>query len=247
MSDPRLPALPDDDFRRVLCVVAHPDDMEYGLSAAVAEWVSRGVEVAYLLLTAGEAGMQIPPEEVGPLRRNEQAAACREVGVTELTILDHPDGVLVYSLDLRRDIARRIREFKPDAVLTSNFEVAAPWGLNQADHRAAGLAALDAVRDADNTWVFPELAGAQRLPKWGTRWFLVGGMPTPTHGVAVSQDAVDKAVASLQCHEAYLAALPHHPAPADFIPGMLRQGGEAMGTEFGVALQAWDLRGRPAG
>ena len=65
--------LPDEDFRRVLCVVAHPDDLEYGASAAVASWVARGVEVSYLLLTSGEAGMRRDPAETGPLRAQEQA------------------------------------------------------------------------------------------------------------------------------------------------------------------------------
>ena len=147
-------------IERVLCVVAHPDDLEYGASAAVAEWTGRGIEVGYLLLTSGEAGMQRPPDEVGPLRAAEQARACRAVGVERLQTLDHPDGMLVYGLDLRRDIARVIRDFRPNAVLTGVWDVEAYGGLNQADHRAAGLATLGAVRDADNTWVFPDLASA---------------------------------------------------------------------------------------
>lgn len=135
IEKPSIEKLPDDDFRRVLCVAAHPDDMEYGSSAAVAEWTDRGVEVAYLLLTKGEAGMQIPPDECARIRRGEQERACEQVGVAELTMLDHPDGMLVYGLDLRRDIARAIREFKPDAVLTGNWDLVTPWGLNMADHR----------------------------------------------------------------------------------------------------------------
>ena len=54
-----LPALPEESFQRVLCVVAHPDDMEYGTSAAVARWTAHGIEVGYLLLTRGEAGMVV--------------------------------------------------------------------------------------------------------------------------------------------------------------------------------------------
>lgn len=238
MTLERLP----DDLRRVLCVVAHPDDMEYGSSAAVATWTARGVEVAYLLLTSGEAGMQAPPAEVGPLRAAEQRRACASVGVTDLTILDHPDGTLVYSLDLRRDIARRIREFRPDAVLTGQFGVEAPWGLEQADHRAVGLATVDAVRDADNTWVFPELA-REGLAKHHTRWLLVAGHPEPTHGIAVDADAVATAVRSLECHAAYLADLPGHPTPSEFIPEMLARAGQALGTEAAVLVRAYDLGG----
>lgn len=239
---PAIEALPDADFQRVLCVVAHPDDVEYGTSAAVAEWVARGVEVAYLLLTAGEAGMQRPPAETGPLRALEQRAACDAVGVGQLTILDHPDGMLVYSLDLRRDITRAIRQFRPDVVVTGSWDVDFVAGLNQADHRAAGLAAADAVRDADNTWVFPELAAAEGLAKWGASWLLVAGNSSPTHGVAVGPESVAKAVASLAAHGAYLADLPGHP-PADvFVRGMLARQGEAVGVPYAVLFRAYQLR-----
>ena len=231
---------PDENIQRVLCVVAHPDDMEYGSSAAVATWTARGVEVAYLLLTSGEAGMQRPPEVVGPLRAAEQRRACETVGVRDLTILDHPDGMLVYSLDLRRDIARRIREFRPDVVVGGQIGIEAPWGLEQADHRAAGLATIDAVRDADNTWVFPELA-REGLAKWHTRWLLVTGHAEPTHGIVVDERAVAASVASLECHEAYLADLPDHPVPAEFIPAMLAGAGRAMGADAAVLVRAYDL------
>ncbi|MCB0911422.1 MAG: PIG-L family deacetylase [Propionibacteriaceae bacterium] len=234
--------LPDADFRRVLCVVAHPDDVEYGTSAAVAAWTSRGVEVAYLLLTAGEAGMQRPPEETRAVRAEEQRAACDVVGVSDLTVLDHPDGMLVHSLDLRMDIARRIRQFRPDVVLTTTWEVEAPWGLNQADHRAAGLACLDAVRDADNTWVFPELAAEEGLAKWGATWFLVGGDARPTHGVDVSGEPLERGIASLEAHAAYLGDLPGHPTPRDLITGSTAAGGRALGVPHAVLFRAHKLR-----
>ncbi|MFT3876739.1 MAG: PIG-L family deacetylase [Propioniciclava sp.] len=226
----------------MLAVVAHPDDMEYGMSAAVHRWTSRGVEVGYLLLTAGEAGMQRPPAEVGPLRAAEQARACAEVGVERLTILRHPDGMLMPDLDLRRDISREIRRFRPDVVITMNWDAEAPWGLNQADHRAAGLSALDACRDADNTWVFPELASGEGLAKWGPTWLLVGGTADPTHAIEVSDADVAAAVASLSAHQAYLADLPGHPAPADFIPAMLADAGASVGLGNAVLVRAHRLR-----
>lgn len=235
-----LPLFPDDDLRRVLCVVAHPDDMEYGASAAVATWTARGIEVAYLLVTGGEAGMQIPPEEARRIRAGEQRRACSAVGVDDLTILAHPDGMLVYGLDLRRDIAREIRRFRPDAVLTSQSGIEASWGLEQADHRAVGLATLDAVRDADNTWVFPDLAD-ERLAKHHTRWLLILGHGEPTHAIAVTEEAVAAAVASLDSHEEYLAALPGHPVPSQFIPELLADGGRAAGVPAAFLVRAYDL------
>ncbi|MEH0109758.1 PIG-L deacetylase family protein [Tersicoccus sp. MR15.9] len=238
-----LSPLPDADWTRVLCVVAHPDDMEYGTSAAVTTWTRRGVEVVYLLLTAGEAGMAEPPEVVAPLREHEQRRACAAVGVTDLRILGRPDGMLEYGLDLRRDIARVIRQVRPDAVIGGVFDVEA-WGmLNQADHRAAGLATVDAVRDADNPWVFRELAEEEGLAPWHATALLISGHETPTHGLAVDDEAVQASVASLRSHEAYLAHVTNHPAPEEFIPEMLRQGGAALGTEHAVLFRVHDLGG----
>lgn len=243
MSAQTLAVFDPDGISRVLCVVAHPDDMEYGMSAVVARWVAEGIDVAYLLLTSGEAGMQIPPEQVGPLRAAEQRSACDVVGVRELTILDHPDGTLMPGLDLRRDIARQIRRFRPDAVLTMTWELETSWGLNQADHRAVGVATLDGCRDADNTWVFPELATDEELPKWGVQWLLVGGHSAPTHAVDISGEPLAKGVASLAAHRQYLAALPEHPAPEDFIPARTAETGTALGVAHAVAFRAYQLSG----
>lgn len=143
---------------RVLCVAAHPDDLEYGVSAAVAKWVEQGVDVTYLLLTTGEAGIQDKsPEETGPLRAQEQKRACAKVGVDDLRILDFSDGVLEYSIELRKKIAEVIRDVKPTVLVLTEWGLEVPWGLNHADHRVAGLAAVDAVRDAGNKWLFTDL------------------------------------------------------------------------------------------
>ena len=236
-----LPALPTEGVRRVLCVVAHPDDMEYGTSAAVAAWTGAGIEVTYLLLTRGEAGMAEAPEVVAPLREREQRSARARVGVEDLRYLDHPDGMLEHSLTLRRDIARVIRQVRPELVLTANFEVEAYGSLNQADHRAAGLAAADACRDAANPWVFRELAEREGLAAWEARALLVAGHPAPTHAVAVGEGDIAAAVASLQAHEAYLAHVTGHPAPEEFIPEILREGGAAAGTDHAVVLRVHEL------
>lgn len=237
MSEP-LPLLPDDGWNRVLCVVAHPDDMEYGTSAAVASWTARGIEVAYLILTAGEAGMRRPPEVVGPLRAAEQRRACDGVGVKDLMILNHPDGMLEHTLELRRTITTQIRRFRPDAVLTVSFDLEADGGLNHPDHRAAGLAAADATRDADNPWVFREVG-----QRWAPRALLVTGRPNPTHGLVVDEAAVQASVSSLAAHREYLADLPDHPAPGTFVPRILRDGGAVMGTDHAVLFSVFDLGG----
>jgi LmbE family N-acetylglucosaminyl deacetylase len=247
MAPQPLPALPDDSFSRVLCVVAHPDDIEYGTAAAVAAWTDRGVEVAYLLLTRGEAGMDSsPPERTGPLREREQIAASAAVGVSRVEFLDHPDGVLVPGLDLRRDIALAIRRFRPEAVVIGTWDVETPWGFNQADHRAAGLAALDAVRDAANRWVFSDQL-TDGLEPWSTRWLLITGDPAPTHGVDVSGEPLDRGIAALEAHAEYLAGLTGHPSPREMLTGFAAMGGRAMGVAHAALFRAVDLQAPPPG
>ncbi len=243
--DEKLPLWPTDGIERVLCVVAHPDDMEYGASAAVAAWTAAGIEVRYLLLTRGEAGIDtMHPDACATARMEEQRTGCRAVGVERVDFLEHPDGMLVYGLDLRRDIARVIREFKPDAVLTGTWQVEFMGMLNQADHRAAGMATLDAVRDAGNRWVFPELVDEGFEPH-SPRWLLVTGEDRPTHGVDVTGAPVEAGVASLEAHKAYLAALPWHPAPRDLVEWITTAQGNALGVTSGVLFRAWDFQAPP--
>ncbi len=246
MTSGGLPLLPDGDFRRVLGVVAHPDDIEYGTSAAVAAWTARGVEARYLMLTHGEAGMDgTPPAETSRIRTAEQLAAGRAVGVGEIAFLDHPDGVLQPSLELRRDICRSIRRFRPDVVLTGTWEVEFVAGLNQADHRVAGLATLDAVRDAGNRWVFPELLD-EDLPPWSVTWFLVGGHTRPNYAVDVSGPALEAGIASLEEHRQYLAGIPGHPSPRRMLTAITGMQGRAAGVEAAVLFRGWNFAAPPA-
>ncbi|MEO6143209.1 MAG: PIG-L deacetylase family protein [Dermatophilaceae bacterium] len=236
---------PAEAFQRVLCVVAHPDDVEYGTSSAVAAWTNQGMDVAYLLLTRGEAGMDASsPEATAQLRMREQLAGSAAVGVSRVDFLHYPDGVLVYSLQMRRDIARAIRSYRPDAVVVGNWEVEFVAGLNQADHRVAGLAALDAVRDSGNRWVFPELL-EEDLEPWSPRWLLVSGDPRPTHGVDVTGEALERGIASLEAHREYLAGIPGHPPPRLMITGITAIQGRRLGVAHAVLFRAFDFHAPP--
>ncbi len=193
-----------EDWDRALAVVAHPDDLEYGAASAIARWTDQGREIAYVLVTRGEAGIDsLPPEECGPLREAEQRAAAREVGVDVVEFLDHPDGLIEYGLPLRRDIAAAIRRHRPQLLIVGNYQEFWPGGgRNMADHVAVGRAALDAVRDASNRW----LHRGDGEP-WGeVRRVAVSGSPAPTHAVDVTGHLA-RGIASLQAHAAYLAAL----------------------------------------
>lgn len=245
MNPEPVKSFSDDDFHRVLCVVAHPDDMEYGTSSAVAAWTARGVEVAYLLLTRGEAGMDAStPDRTAELRTAEQVKGSHAVGVTQVDFLDYPDGVLEYGLDLRRDITRAIRFYRPDAVVASSWEIEFVAGLNQADHRVAGLATLDALRDAGNRWVFPELLD-EGLGPCSVRWLLVSGDPRPTHGVDVTGEPLERGIASLEAHAGYLAGIPGHPPARPMITGITKLAGRAMNVPNAVLFRAWDFQAPP--
>jgi LmbE family N-acetylglucosaminyl deacetylase len=241
MASDLVPPFRDDDFDRVLCVMAHPDDVEYAISSAVAAWTARGVHVAYLFLTRGEAGIDSsPPERTAQLRMCEQIAASDAVGVTQVDFLDYPDGMLEYSLRLRRDIARIIRHYKPQAVVVGSWGLELVGRLNQADHRVAGLVGLDAARDAGNRWVFPELLN-EGLQPHSVRWLLVSGDPRPTHGVDVTGEPLERGIMSLEAHAQYLAAIPNHPTPRLLISSITALQGQAMGVPNAVLFRAWDF------
>lgn len=150
------------EHERVMVVMAHPDDPDFSCAGSVARWADEGVEVFYLLVTQGEAGSDdspLSPEELAAVRREEQRAAARVLGVKEVAFLDHPDGSVVATLELRRDITRYIRRWRPDLVITGDPTVRyREHYLNHPDHRAAAEAALNAVfPDARNPRQFPEL------------------------------------------------------------------------------------------
>jgi LmbE family N-acetylglucosaminyl deacetylase len=233
----------DDDFDSVLCVVAHPDDIEYGTAAAVAKWTDAGKRVTYFLLTRGEAGIDtLHPDEAARVREQEERDGAAVVGVTEVDFGNHRDGVVEYGLDLRRDIAREIRRRRPDVVVTGHYGDRFVQGmLNQADHRAVGLACVDAVADAGNRWIFPELV-EDGLEPWNVKRLCFAGSPTATHYVDVGAQ-VDRAVASLEAHRAYNEALPEQfPKPAELIGMILGWGGQAAGVEKALTLDVVDRR-----
>lgn len=228
-------------IKRVLCIVAHPDDMEYGGSAVAAEWAEQGIEVTYLLLTAGEAGIRgLSPEQTARLRAAEQREACDIVGVDQLTILDLADGLVEHSIETRRRIAREIRATRPDAIITMTWKLQAGWGLNHADHRATGLSVVDAIRDADNPWLFREQIEGERLEAWKTEWLLVM-MHDSEQAIPVSEESLERGVRSLEAHRVYLDALSDHQKPRDLITGVLRGGGEAAGVPYALPIRAYPM------
>ncbi|GBQ02865.1 PIG-L domain-containing protein [Streptomyces spongiicola] len=244
-GDPRLEPLPA-DWQRALAVVAHPDDLEYGCAAAVADWTDAGKEVVYLLATRGEAGIDtVAPAECGPLREREQRAGAAVVGVSTVEFLGHRDGVVEYGTELRRDIAAAIRRHRPELVVTLNHRdtwgpaVGGAW--NSPDHRAVGRATLDAVGDAGNRWIFPELLAGHGLEPWdGVRWVAVAGSPTPTHAVDATA-GLERSVLSLLQHRGYLQVLTDR-NPEVYCRELLVGAARAVAPRFGgVPAVAFEL------
>jgi LmbE family N-acetylglucosaminyl deacetylase len=243
MSEESLAIFPD-DWERALAVVAHPDDLEYGAASAVARWTSEGKQVRYLLVTRGEAGIDgRPPAEVGPRRVAEEEASAAVVGVGAVEFLDgYADGLVEYGIPLRRDLARAIRQHRPDVLLSINYgDRWAPGSpLNHADHRHVGLALLDAARDAANRWVFTEQLEAGLEP-WAARLAAFNGSPSATHAVDVT-GFLDRGIASLREHRLYLDGLGERGADPDgFLRGTAEDVGARQGVEHAVAFEVVPL------
>ena len=149
---------------RFLVIAAHPDDADFGPAATAARWIDEGSQGWLVCCTSGDAGADDPntdPLELGALREREQRDAAAVVGYAGLTFLHQPDGALANDLVLREHLVREIRTFRPDAVFATDPEVLfhGDGGVNHTDHRAAGLAAVDAVYPAArNAMAFPWLA-----------------------------------------------------------------------------------------
>ena len=227
-----------EDWDRAVAVVAHPDDLEYGVASAVARWTRQGKQVSYLLVTRGEAGIAgMQPARVGPLRVAEEAASAAVVGVTDVQFLDHADGMVEYGLPLRRDLAAAFRRLRPDVVITMGFDLT--WGedgpVNHADHRAVGLATLDACRDAANEWVFPE-AGPP-CPPIGSAYVIASGEPTHFVDVTLS---IELGIASLREHRAYLEGLGRDFDPDQFLRDMAGYVGLGAGCDYAVSMRRFN-------
>ncbi len=228
----------DESFGSVMVVVAHPDDIEYGTSAAVDRWVNQGKTVTYLLASRGEAGIDsMHPDEAGPVREAEERAAGRAVGVDIVDFLDFRDGVIEYGVPLRRELCRVMRLRKPDCVVAQGHDVRFMNRLSQSDHRAVGLATLDAVRDCGNRWIFTDLEEEGVQPWTGIKTVLVGQSPVATHFVDVAEH-LEPAVASLEAHHAYNDVLPDEfPKPRELVTMILGMPQRATGLPYSLAFE----------
>jgi LmbE family N-acetylglucosaminyl deacetylase len=222
--------VPDDDVSRILVVTAHPDDVDFGAAGSIATWTDAGKEVAYCIVTDGDAGgfdPTVPRAEIGAIRRAEQTAAAKTVGVTDLTFLGYPDGRVELSIDLRRDISRVIRRFRPQRVLCQSPQRS--WQriyASHPDHLAVGEAAVCAVYpDARNPFAHPTLADEGWDP-WTVSELWIMAHPETEQWVDIT-DAMDRKISALLCHESQM------PDPAG-LAERIRAWGDANGRAAGL-------------
>ena len=190
---------------RALVVVAHPDDLDFGAGGTIAAWTAEGIDVAYCVITDGDAGgfdPDVPRGHIAGIRQAEQRAAAKELGVDDVTFLGYPDGRLTVTHELRRDISRVIRQKRPHRVLTQSPE--RNWDrvyASHPDHLAAGEAAMCAVYpDARNPFAHLELA-AEGHEAWTVQqvWVMGGAGGTVDRYVDVT-DTFDRKLSALRAH-----------------------------------------------
>lgn len=205
---------------RVLAVLAHPDDVDFGAGGTIASWTDQGIEVTYLLCTNGDAGGFDPAvdrADIAGIRQEEQRAAAKAVGVSDVRFLGYPDGQLVASLDLRRDISRVIRQVRPQRLLMQSPEI--NWdriAASHPDHRAAGEATLCAVYpDARNPFTHTTLLQDEGLEAWSVHdvWVMAAGQGT-NRWVDIT-DTFGRKVDALRAHESQTSHM-------EDLEGMLR-------------------------
>jgi LmbE family N-acetylglucosaminyl deacetylase len=189
--------------RRALSVTAHPDDVDFGASGTIAQWVAGGWTVTYCICTDGDAGgfdPTVPRSDIPRIRREEQIAAAAEVGVTDVRFLGYPDGRLEVSHQLVGDIVRVIRDVRPQRVIMQSPE--RDWtriGRSHPDHLAAGEATIRAIYPAArNPFAYPDLA-EDGLEAWTVPETWVSGHPSPNTGVDIT-DTFPRKIAALRRH-----------------------------------------------
>jgi LmbE family N-acetylglucosaminyl deacetylase len=194
---------PDEAIERILVVTAHPDDVDFGCAGSVARWTDAGIAVSYCIVTNGEAGgsdLSVPRPTMAEIRQSEQRAAAKVVGVTDLTFLGYPDGRLVSTIELRRDISRVIRRVRPQRVVSQSPERSFQRVYaSHPDHLAAGDATLAAVYpDARNPFAHPELL-AEGFEPWSVPEIYLMTFGTPDVYVDIT-DTVERKLDALRSH-----------------------------------------------
>jgi len=241
MSGRRVTTTEQQAVERVLVVVAHPDDVDFGAAGTIASWTAAGTRVSYCLVTDGDAGgfdPDVPRGQIAGIRQAEQRAAAAELGVDDLVFLGYPDGRLEPTIELRRDISRVIRQRRPQRVVTQSPE--RNWDriyASHPDHLAAGSATVSAVYpDARNPFAHVDLA-AEGHEAWTVEelWVMGGAGGTANRYIDVT-DTFQRKLAALRAH---VSQTSHMPDLEGFLRGWLQLNAAAAGLAEGRLAEAF--------
>ena len=233
---------------RFMVIVGHPDDADFGPAGAAAAWIDAGAEGWLVCCTSGDAGGEDPyldPIDLARAREEEQRRAAAIVGYAGVTFLHQPDGSLANDLPLREMLVKEIRTFKPDAVFCGDPEIVVHvgGGINHTDHRAAALAAVDAVFPAArNPMAFPWLAKGG-LPAHRVRRIYMMWSNQPSVWIDVAA-TVDRKIEALRCHASQI-----HDSEAVFtrVRGRLAEQGAQIGVDAAEAYRLVVIDQDPVG
>lgn len=219
--------------QRAMAIQAHPDDQEFTVAGTLAKWARAGSELVTVCITSGDAGSndkteaQMTKPQLAQIREQEQRDACRVLGVQHVEFLHYADGTLQPTLELRRDLTRLIRKYKPEVVICGDPTVRFYGNsyMNHPDHRAAADATLDAVFPSAGTkFIFPELL-MEGLEPHEVKKVFIHGSEKPETFVDICQ-VLDVKIAALKEHRSQL----HDWDPS----GMIREWAKDEGKERGM-------------
>ena len=237
-----MPPIDDSEIKRVLVISAHPDDSDFGASGTIAQWIKKGIEVAYVFCTNGDQGGEasgFTKEEMPAIRQREQIAAGAAIGVTDITFLNYVDGHLEATLGLRKDIVRQIRKSQPDRMVCQSPE--RNWdriGASHPDHLAAGEASIQAVYpDARNPFAFTDLLEDEGLQPWRVKEVWVTAFANPDHYVDITE-TFDLKMKTLHAHASQTS---HNPELENLVKEWGTRTAEAAGFAEGRIAEAFRI------
>jgi len=235
MTDTNTPQL------RVLGIFAHPDDSEFSCGGTAALWADAGAQITYVIITNGAAGSNDPNQDLAELvriREAEQRAACAVLGVQKVIFLGYADGTLQPTIELRRELTRIIRQFKPDRVFTGD-PTAVFYGteyINHPDHRAAAEAAIYAVFPSAVTRpIFPELLAEGYEPHQVKEVYISGDDTHNNTHIDISS-TLERKIEALRCHKSQL-----DPGDGKWIRDWAAESGKAVDLPFAEGFRVMKL------
>lgn len=238
MEEPKPP-------KSAMAIHAHPDDQEFTIAGTLAKWARAGCEIVTVCITSGDAGSNdrmdptMTREELARMREEEQRHACAVLGVRHVEFLHYADGTLQPTIELRRDLTRLIRKYKPEVVICGDPTVRFYGNsyLNHPDHRAAADAALDAVFPSAGTkFIFPELRDEGYEPHQVKKVF-IHGSEKPDTFIDIGA-TIETKIAALKEHKSQLGDWD----PGEMIKEWAKEEGKPRGLEFAEAYRVMILK-----